>query len=58
MHKEVFLFNGFKVISAEEEHANKGKGKDDNINPNEFLIKSLPYSKKTVFTVDDFMELV
>ena len=52
LHKEVFLFNGFKVQSAQEADAK------DAHNPNEYLIRSLPYSKKTVFNTDDFMELV
>lgn len=57
LHKEVFLFNGFKVNSAEEENCKK-KINDIVSNPNEYLIKSLPYSKNTVFTAEDFMELV
>lgn len=53
LHKEVFHFNGFKVEPA----ANSdqiGEG----CSPNEFLVKSLPYSKNTVFNVADFHELV
>ena len=53
LHREVFRYNGFKVISATEANPD-----DPQANPNEFHIKSLPYSKNTVFTVDDFNELV
>lgn len=42
-HPEVFKLNGFKV-----------ENKHDNC----FLIKSLPISKKTTFTIDDFHELI
>ena len=55
LHREVFQFNGFKVKCSNEEPSKKC---DDEANPNEFLIKSLPYSKNTVFNTDDFMELV
>ena len=54
LHKEVFKFNGFKVISAAEVNPDP----EGDVNPNEFLIKSLPQSKNTVFNVDDFLELV
>ena len=38
LHKEVFKFNGFKVISAAEVNPDP----EGDVNPNEFLIKSLP----------------
>jgi len=53
LHKEVFRFNGFKVMSAQEEQQD-----DPEANPNEYLIRSLPHSKNTVFNTDDFLELV
>ena len=49
LHEEVFKFNGFKVQKAAPV-----EGQPDNM----FEIKSLPYSKKTMFNVDDFHELV
>lgn len=53
LHREVFRYNGFKMMSAVEAHPD-----DKNANPNEFHIKSLPYSKNTVFNLEDFNELV
>ena len=53
LHKDIFLMNGFKVVCAADERPD-----DPNVNQNEFLIKSLPHSKNTVFNVDDFLELV
>ena len=55
MHKEIFKFNGFKVVSTAEENPDQ---EGEAVNPNEFLIKSLPQSKNITFTVDDFMELI
>ena len=55
LHKEVLRFNGFKVESAADENPDQEGASS---NPNEFLIKSLPYSKNTVFDTSDFMELV
>ena len=40
--------NGFKVVP----------NSDGDESDNSFLIKSLPMSKKTIFTVDDFYELI
>ena len=53
LHHDVFRFNGFKVESAQDANP-----EDKKANPNEFLIKSLPQSKNTVFNLNDFLELV
>jgi DNA mismatch repair protein PMS2 len=46
VHSEVFKLNGFKIRAAESEGSNC------------FEILSLPYSKKVMFDVNDFHELL
>lgn len=66
LHREVFLFNGWKVVSVEEEKMQpensllelRNEEMHIEASSNEFLIKSVPHSKQTLFTTDDFMELV
>lgn len=58
---DVFKLNGFKLQQVDSEEVKEIDAIDEQAVSNhssEFLLTSLPTSKKTTFTVDDFYELV